>query len=67
MRQRATLPKYVCFRMYEDGSATMAFMCVCGEAQAREAFVYQDEGGSSVEAKCPDCHRFIQLKASREV
>jgi len=65
VRQRAKLPCYVLFRLHDDGSASMAFMCTCGEAMAREVSVHVDEGGSSSETECPACHRCIQVRASR--
>ena len=62
MRQ---LPSYVLFRLHDDGSASMAFMCTCGEAMAREVYVHVGEDGPSAETECPACHRCIHLGASR--
>uniref|UniRef100_A0A6M3KDI2 Uncharacterized protein n=1 Tax=viral metagenome TaxID=1070528 RepID=A0A6M3KDI2_9ZZZZ len=67
MRQRATLGKYVAYRLHEDGISTMAFICVCGEAVAEGTFVHLDEGGSSAEMRCPRCHRYYQIRCSQEV
>ena len=66
MRQRAELPKYVCFRV-KNGDASMAVLCICGEAAVRESFVHLDESGSSAEYTCPKCRRMVQVRCSRLV
>ena len=45
-----------------NGDPRMNFTCQCGEAVAAYAKV---EGGSA-EARCPKCHTFVQIRASRE-
>ena len=66
MRQHAQLPVYACLRQDERG-ASVSFVCQCGEAQVQKTFAHLDETGSSAEVRCPKCHRYIQIRASREV
>ena len=65
MRMQAELPKYVCLRV-NDGDTMLAFLCPCGDATAQEVHARLDETGSSAEARCPRCRRFIQVRCSVE-
>ena len=65
MRQRAPIPSFFSFRVHEDGSSTIAFLCSCGEANVRTVWAHVSEAGSSAEVQCPACKRYIQLRASR--
>lgn len=61
MRMPGPLP-IVCRFENDNGHSRMSFRCACGESVA--AYVTAVSGG--VEAQCPKCRLFVQLRASKE-
>jgi hypothetical protein len=65
VRARALLPHSLQWTKIDESHGVLSGTCLCGELIAGSALIA--ETGSSIEWRCPNCRRFIQLRASHEL
>lgn len=61
-RARALLPAAFHFTKVDERCGAVNAVCLCGHLLACSPTII--ETGSSIELRCPQCRRYIQLRAS---